>query len=94
MPESALPSPTSSLSVVKLLALAWFLLQGPNDRDRMIRILHWVADIFSGPVKGWPLDFGRPLHQAEDEIACSRQAAIWTRHLAEQLEVFKDRLPK
>jgi hypothetical protein len=94
MSEARLPPPTAALSVVKLLALAWFLLQAPTDRDQMIKVLHWVADVFSGPVKGWPLDFGRPLHEAEDEIAGSRQAAAWTRQLADQLEVFKDRLPK
>jgi hypothetical protein len=92
--EADLPPPHPAQSIVELLALAWFLMLSPAERGRLLRILHWIAGVFSGPVKDWPLDFGRPLSQAEDEISASRSAAVWIARLAEQLKVVENRLPK
>jgi hypothetical protein len=82
------------LSVVKLLALVWFVSMSPAQRDRLIKILTWVSSVFSGPVREWPLDFGRPLSEAEDVIASNRSAAAWVGRLAEQLQVVRTRLPE
>lgn len=93
VPHSQLPPPHPAQSIVKMLALAWFLMLSPPERDRLLKILRWVADVFSGPVQHWPLDFGRPLSEAEPVIASNRSAAVWIARLADLLEAFKDSLP-
>lgn len=92
MSESALPPPHVSQSIIKMLALAWFLMLSPAERERLLKILRLVAAAFSGPVKSWPLDFGRPMYEVEEVIQANREGAVWLRRLAEQLETVENRL--
>lgn len=82
-----LPPSTPALSVVKLLAMAWFIFLPVPDRIRLLKILRWVSGTFLGPEQMWPMDFGRPLSQAVTVIENNRWAAAWVARLADQLEV-------
>lgn len=92
MPDIALPPPHPTQSLVEILALVWFLMLSPRERVRLLRLLHWAADVFSGPVERWPLDFGRPLSDAHAVIHANQSAAAWIGRLADQLEVVENHL--
>ena len=94
MPESELPPPSVELSALKLMVLVWFLSLPPPRRARVLKIMVLVTAIFEGPVKHWPMDFGRPLSEAEDVIVSHRKAAAWIKRQAEVLELVKGLLPE
>jgi hypothetical protein len=92
--EVPLPAPSATLSVFKVVILAAFLMLSAEAQAKFIKLLRVVSSIFLGSVKEWPLDFGRPLSQAEEVIASNRSAAAWAARFADQLELVKGLLPR